>query len=328
MPVLLLAAFALRAAGVGQPIVENYVGRQIPTAMVARNLDRGSGWLRPQLDTGPFPNLFLVEPPVYAGLVVGLRRALACDLEPAGRLASALATTLGAWGLFGLVRRREGPSVALAAVAAFALLPVTIRYGRAFQPDAAMLGTQLAALRLWDTANARGGGLRWAAAWLLLATSLALKVTTAYVLVPTIVVLTPPRRPWKVVLALAALIPALVWYAHAAALLAEGGGSRAPADSGAIWLGVLRPTALLRGATYADLGRYLLVRAFTPLGPPLALAGLWAVRPAARLWLIWGGAAAAALMLLAGKLHHEYYWLMLAPPVAVGIGRLLVAWAR
>ena len=47
---LLLATFALRALRADQPIVENYVGRQVPTAMVARNLDRGSGLLRPQLD--------------------------------------------------------------------------------------------------------------------------------------------------------------------------------------------------------------------------------------------------------------------------------------
>jgi 4-amino-4-deoxy-L-arabinose transferase-like glycosyltransferase len=297
--------------------------------MVARNLDRGSGFLRPQLDTGPFPNLFLVEPPAYAWAVVGLRRALSWgSLGPAGRLVSALATTLGAWGLFGLVRRREGPAVALASVAAFTLLPVTIRYGRAFQPDAAMLGTQLAALRCWDEADARGQWPRWAAGWVLLATSLALKITTAYVLVPVIVVLSRPRRPWKVLLALAAVVPALAWYAHAATLLAEGGGSRASVDSGAIWLGVLVPTALLRGATYADLGRFLLVRAFTPLGLPLAIGGWCAARSADRLWVVWGGVAAAALALLAGKLHHEYYWLMLAPLVAVGIGRVLVSGAR
>ena len=48
MVLLLLATFALRAARLDQPIVENYVGRQIPTAMVARNLDRGSGVSRPQ----------------------------------------------------------------------------------------------------------------------------------------------------------------------------------------------------------------------------------------------------------------------------------------
>src|SRR4051812_20256731 len=147
---LLLLAFAARAVRSDQPIVENYVGRQVPTAMVARNLERGSGFLRPQLETAPFPNLFLVEPPVYAAAAVGLRRATGLALEPSGRLVSALGMTLGAWGLFGLVRRREGGRVALLATAAFATFPLTIRYGRAFQPDALMLGTMLAGLRWWD----------------------------------------------------------------------------------------------------------------------------------------------------------------------------------
>ena len=35
--------FLIRALHPGQPIVENYVGRQVPTAMVARNLERGLG---------------------------------------------------------------------------------------------------------------------------------------------------------------------------------------------------------------------------------------------------------------------------------------------
>ena len=65
----------IRVVHAGQPIVENYVGRQVPTAMVARNLDRGSGFLRPQLDTAPFPNYFLVEPPIYESGVVVLKRA-------------------------------------------------------------------------------------------------------------------------------------------------------------------------------------------------------------------------------------------------------------
>ncbi len=52
---LLVVSLMIRLLQLDQPIVENYVGRQIPTAMVARNLDRGSGFLRPQLDTGPFP---------------------------------------------------------------------------------------------------------------------------------------------------------------------------------------------------------------------------------------------------------------------------------
>ena len=43
--------------------------------MVARNLDRGSGFLRPMLDTAPFPNYFVVEPPIYESGVVVLKRA-------------------------------------------------------------------------------------------------------------------------------------------------------------------------------------------------------------------------------------------------------------
>ncbi len=75
--VLLAAVFLIRIIRIDQPIVENYVGRQIPTAMVARNLERGSGLLRPRLDTAPFPNYFLVEPPVYELGVVSLRRITA-----------------------------------------------------------------------------------------------------------------------------------------------------------------------------------------------------------------------------------------------------------
>ena len=140
---LLAVTFAIRAMHPDQPIVENYVGRQIPTAMVARNLERGSGFLRPQLDTGPFPNLFLVEPPIYAQLVAARPADLWVRLGATGRLISAAATMLAAWGLYGLVRRREGPTVALLALASFGFFPVMIRYGRAFQPDALMLGCVL-----------------------------------------------------------------------------------------------------------------------------------------------------------------------------------------
>jgi hypothetical protein len=375
---LLFLTFLLRAVRSDQPIVENYVGRQVPTAMVARSFDRGSGFLRPELETGPFPNLFLVEPPIYAAAVVGLKRLTGFGLEPSGRLVSALATALAAWGLFGLARRREGSVVALLAVGAFAIVPLTLRYGRAFQPDALMLGTLVAALRCWDE-HETGRGLGWLVAGvLLLATGLAVKVVAAYVLVPLFVCIV--RRPaagqsptltlphkrggspnsssdeeggsqnssppcgdsvggafssslppcgggpgWgvKALLALSTLVPALLWYVHALHLLREGGGSRAAADNGALWLRALGPFAIGRPETLILIGRYLVVRAFTPPGFVLAVAGLIWPPGGDRLWRVWGGAALAALALLAGKIHHEYYWLMLAPVAAVGIGRAL-----
>lgn len=321
---LLLATFAVRAVRADQPIVENYVGRQVPTAMVARNLARGSGFLRPTLDTGPFPNLFLVEPPIYAKAVVSLRSATGLRLEPAGRLVSALMVVLGSWGLHGLARRRWGPIAALWSLAAFGAFPVAIRYGRAFQPDLLMIGTQVAALRCWDEHERRRGSNWLAAGWLLLATSLATKITSAPALIPLLTLLRP-IRPWKVVLAVSATVPALLWYWHAYSLLKVEGGSRASADNAAIWLGALLPGALLRPDFYARAGWSLVVRAFTPAGFLLAA---WGMRRSDRFLAAWALSAMGGLAILAGKLHHEYYWLALAPPAALGAGLALSAMGR
>ncbi|WP_169974831.1 ArnT family glycosyltransferase [Tautonia rosea] len=326
---LLAFTFGVRAWNVDQPIVENYVGRQIPTAMVARNIERGSGFLRPQLETGPFPNLFLVEPPIYASLVAEVTRVTGWPIGVSGRLVSALATTLGAWGLYGLTRRREGVGVALLAVGAFAMMPVMIRYGRAVQPDALMLGTQLAALRCWDAFAHEDQGRRgWIlGGWLLLATSLAVKVTSAFVFMPLIAILGPKSRR-AIGLAILALAPAILWYVHASVLLAEGKGSRASLDNRRIWLDALVPTVLFDPETYRPAARYLLIRSFTPIGLVLAMVGVFKVRPIDRLWWIWGASALLALVLLAGKWHHEYYWMVLAPVLSVGIARSLLALAR
>ncbi|MFO0888688.1 MAG: glycosyltransferase family 39 protein [Isosphaeraceae bacterium] len=377
----LLALLLIRLVQPGQPIVENYAGRQVPTAMVARNLERGSGFFRPILDTAPFPNYFLVEPPVYQAAACGLRGLTGWGLEPCGRAISALAMVLGALGLHGLVVRREGERVALPAVFAFGLLPVTIRYGRSFQPDALMLGLILIGLDCWDRAE-RGGTTLWrVAGWLLLAIGFAAKVTGGFVLGPLWFAIlsrrSPSSRPsrgstvgaphsslphevggrsgsspppsWGRVrvggesgkslarclaiglLAASALLPALLWYAWADRLLETGGGSAASAANRSIWLKVVGLSALASAETLGHLGRFLLVRSFTPLGLALGCWGLLMrgchAGPAGGrdIWKLWAGTALLLMAMLAAKLHHEYYWLVLAPPVAVGMGR---AWRR
>ena len=319
--VLVLAAtFALRLIQIDQPIVENYVGRQIPTAMVARNLERGSGFGHPALDVAPFPNLFLVEPPVYQAVVVGLRKFIGLSIERSGRAVSAFGITLAAWGLFGLVARRRGERQALAAVAAFAIFPVTIRYGRAFQPDALMLGAILAGLRLWDDHTCQPRRRTLAAAWILTTLGFALKITSAFVLLPLILVILEKQR-WKFkVLAAGCLLPAIGWYLYAAWLIrGQGVASGASAENGRIWVQVLIPWALFQGSTYVHVGRFLIVRAFVPIAIPLVFIGLAQGKPEERLWSHWGLAALAVLAILSAKLHHEYYFLILAPVVAVGM---------
>lgn len=321
----LLAGLVLRSLHPGQPIAENYVGRQVPTAMVARNLERGSGFFRPRLDTGPFPNYFAVEPPIYQALVVGLRRLSGLPLDVCGRLTSALAATLAAWGVYALTRRRWGEGAALASAAAFSMLPIVIRYGRAFQPDALMLGGCTAGLACWDLAFARGRSPRLlAAGWLLLAVGLAAKVTAAYVLIAALIAIFP-RRDWKAfALCASALLPAVAWYAWAARLT-EQSASRALADNREIWLSLLGLGALASAGTWWYVWKFLVVRAFTPLGLVGALWGLRVAGAGARIWWAWAALATAAMAVLAAKLHHEYYWLCLGPPVAAGLG---AAWAR
>ncbi|WP_168222158.1 glycosyltransferase family 39 protein [Aquisphaera giovannonii] len=330
---LVLSTALIRMAFAGQPIVENYVGRQIPTAMVARNLDRGSGFLRPSLDTAPLPNYFVVEPPVYEAIVVGFRRLTGMALEASGRCVSALAAAMAAWGLCGLVRRRDGDAAAAAALVAFCAFPVTLRYGRAFQPDALMLGGVLAGLECADRAS-RGARGWWAPAFALLATGLAAKVTGAFAIVPLLLVIAGHRRRAVLLLAAAAIVPAACWYAWVPRLIASS-GSRASAENRAIWMAVVGLSALARPETIRQVGRFLLVRAFGPPGVLLGALGVaarsvggvdGARRPEPRdLWKAWAASALAMLALLGAKLHHEYYWLSLAPALAAGIGRL---WAR
>jgi hypothetical protein len=318
---LLLAILVTRSVRLDQPIVENYVGRQIPTAMVARNLDRGSGFLHPQLDIAPFPNQFLVEPPIYAATVVLVRRLTLLKLEACGRLVSAVATAFGAWGLFGLVRRREGPTIALVAVAAFGLFPITIRYGRAFQPDAMMLGVLLAGLHCWDE-HEHGRGAGWLViGWALIALGLTLKIISAYILVPLHLVIVRPPRSRTRALALGTLLPALLWYTHAWRELRAPSGSLASADNATLWMHALIPDAIFKPAFYSLMARFLFIRAFTPIGFLLLILGLWPTRrPIDRFWQVWAFAAVLYLVVLAGKAHHEYYWLALAPCGAVGVG--------
>ena len=245
--------------------------------MVARNLERGSGFLRPELDTGPFPNLFLVEPPIYEQAVASFRPILGFDLEPTGRLVSAAAIALGAWGLFGLVLRRDGRTVALLAVAAFAVFPVMIRYGRAFQPDALMLGFVLAGLRGWDEFEATGNR-RWAAfGGFVLATGLALKITSAWALIPFAMVVRRWPVAWRLAAGGAMLAPALAWYLHAWGGVARpSAGSLASSDNAAIWVRTLDPSSWLRLSTWSNVGWSLGIRSFTPIGFVLAIWGLMA----------------------------------------------------
>ena len=116
---------------------------------------------------------------------MALRRATGCKLEAAGRFVSAVAMGLAVWGLFGLIRRRDGDATAFAAVAALALFPVTLPTVEPFSPMRAYAGARFWRVRTASIWRATVGARWWLIpGWLLVALGLACKLITGFVLVP------------------------------------------------------------------------------------------------------------------------------------------------
>jgi hypothetical protein len=164
------------------------------------------------------------------------------------------------------------------------------------------------------------------AGWCLLGLGFAIKITSAFLLVPLLLLIARSGRHRQMIVACSTLLPGFLWYLWADHLIGEGMGSRASVDNRSVWIGALGPTALFDSATLKMVGWSLFVRAFTPLGVALAVVGFLsrtASRGDRRFWCVWGGSALVAMTFLAGKLHHEYYWLPLAPVVAVGVARAI-----
>jgi hypothetical protein len=322
IPSLLFVLFASRLIKLDQPIAENDVGRQIPTAMVARHLARGGPFWKPELDTGPFPNYFLVEPPIYAQIVAWVHQGTRIPLEQAGRLVSAFGVVLAGWGLSGIVRKRLGFGPAWVSLVVYGSLPVVIRYGRAFQPDALHAGLLWAAMRVWDVCEERESPARYGhllGATVLTALALALKVISGFWLGVIVWGIRPRPRRWAALGLAASVIPAIAWYGFAIEVARAQESSTAAADNFAIWWRTIGTMVDMRALRTAALG---FARACTPIWLLLGVAGLVGVARRERFFAAAGAATLASVCVFLAKYHHEYYWLVPAPAIAA-----LAAWS-
>jgi len=326
--ILIIAVLLVRARDefvhIDQPIFEGYVGRQVPTAMVARDLSREGSFLYPRLQTGPFPSWFLIEPPIYAQVVAWVEQLSEFPLERCGRIISLIAMLAGAAAIGDLTRRRSGLTAAGWSIVFFVAWPVTCRYARAFQPDMFALGLFLAGIafrRRADESNAAGREddifptLAWA--------SLAIGIASKPTLSPLLIGLAYPHIPGKPQFSnlrflASTLVPAACWYAWAAWLTFSSPGHSAghSADGFAFWLNAPGPISLLSLTNLVAIGRNMLAKAWTPVGAFLWLLVpvLWRRDPAVRRWAI---ALACWFAIVGGKAHHGYYWLIPTPFLAI-----------
>ncbi len=326
--ILLIAVLLVRArqevSNIDQPIFDGYIGRQIPTAMVARDLTRDGSFLYPRLQTGPFPSWFLIEPPIYAQVVATIEQISDFPLERCGRIVSLAAMLAGAVAIGDLTRRRSGLAAAGWAMIFFVTWPVTCRYARAFQPDMFALGLFLIGVAFRRRADesidaGREDDIYPTLAWAALAGSIAAKATMA----PLLIGLAYPRTPGKPQhsnrrFLASTLVPAAAWYVWAMWLTFSSSGHSAghSADGFAFWLNAPGPLSLFSITNLEAIARNLFASAWTPAGAFLWLLVpvLWRRDRAVRQWAI---ALACWLVIVGGKAHHSYYWLVPTPFLAI-----------
>lgn len=330
---VLIVRLGLELRCLNQPIFEGYVGRQIPSAMVARDLSRDGSWLWPKLQSGPFPNYFLVEPPVYAGFVASVQRLTDLPIESCGRLVSLLGLSLAALAVWKTVRHVGALNktnddfnvgnkrlIAWAAVLLMISFPVAIRYGRAFQPDAMAIGLTFLGVTL---ANQKRGRIELNLGRFLLAIGIATKIT----LFPYLLLLDisdSKNDKWyrrisnQIISRLIYLIPAVSWYlwvmwlkwANRDAIMGQS------ADGFQQWWSMIGPLSLLHSGYAREIIMNILVRSYGPIALALVVVAIFQFRMDRRI-VQYLGFIAVWLCVVGSKTHHAYYWLVPMPVIAI-----------
>ncbi|NLX97499.1 MAG: phospholipid carrier-dependent glycosyltransferase [Rhodopirellula sp.] len=333
--VLTLLAVLARLPGINRPLVGNFATRNVVSAMVARNWAEGRATLwYPTVDclAGEHRQWILLEFPVSTYLTASLWKWLSGSLDAWGRGTSIGLIAASVAMIYLLVGRRHGPVAAAGAAFALAVSPVSVVFGQSFMLEPSLVFFTVVAFYAQDR-WLEGGRLCWLG---LAAAALALAILTkVYMLVlllplaveaKTSLNLFGPassRRRKAALLAIAlAVLPSLVWYAHAATAAAPDGpyaervfySVRQSAD-------VHRPPhPLLKTPDFYrqvldDLASIVL----TPVGFTIALAAFLH-----RSWRRYAPWLAALAVLIAGlplKFYEmNYYWLPVLPALCILAG--------
>jgi 4-amino-4-deoxy-L-arabinose transferase-like glycosyltransferase len=340
---LVLLTAALRLYHVGVPFVDVSDWRQTDTASIAYFYYRsGIALLHPQLwHDGPGPDYTQLELQIAPALAALLAHLVGYS-DTLLRLVAIGLFSLSVLPLWDLVRRRLGPEAALWCGVVYALLPLGVYFGRAFQAEPAMMCAGNLALWAADRYGARPGLARWLALVAAAALAVLAKLPNALLLLPMAALALGPGRPWRRLwrqaLPLAGLVvlpsAAAAWYTLAVGRVAAHGGSeyvdfivRSLGDA------YLTGNPSLASFAWRD-GLGLL---FTPPGALAAAYGAWRLAPRVargrHLWLAaWLFALLAYAAVVLRTIRLQYYLLPLEPFVAVlageGLAALPAPWGR
>ena len=325
---LVLSGVVPRLYRINLPLFDGHGYRQHGTAAIARNFyDESMNILYPRVDwRGDSTGYVEADFQIYTYLVAALYHLFGPE-EWVGRGLNIVVYVLSAFLLFAFARRLFDDRAALFAVAFYCFMPLSMIYSRSFQPDAIMALGSLAAIAFF---------CRWLddrRTWALIASALGLSVAvlvkphSLYLGLP-ILYLSVRNFGWRFLvrpamwfLAAAAVVPAVLWYAHAYQLWLNHGNTLGifgrPVTTGFWplndphwhWLG----NELMQRLTY---------RIATPVGLLFLVVGLLAPHSPRGRVLLWWVIGFVICILLVPKPHwgHDYYQLPIVFAAAAYMG--------
>ena len=338
-PAPILAAVLAMAIGLlvrlptlGFPLLEAAAGKQTHTAMVARNLYRGSSsWARPRVDDIGHPGYFVKEAPVLPGAVAALYGVLGGTHEWVGRLLPMLAWLAATPAVVAIAASFGGGVTPWIAGVWYAIAPLGFVYSRAFMNDALAVAASILALRTalaWREAP-RSKGALIAGLWVALA--ILLKLHAAFWLAPAMATLAfwpgeIPGRSRLRFLAAMAIGGALAapWYVHAWSIHRDY-----PIPGAMTSTGWIDPSLWWRPALYETILSQEIWMVFTPAGVAVAALGVLDRRRGGAAWaslFAWSLGVVLQCLLFATRLFDEparrteYYHLAMVPIGAVWMG--------
>ena len=326
---LLLIGVLAHTFRITAPLMEYRHFRQLDTAAMARNFHEGRmNILYPQVDwRGDTPGYAEAEFQIYTYAVALLYKIFGAQ-EWVGRALNTVLYALSGWLLYLLVRKLYDERSALLAVFFYSASPLVFYYTRAFQNDATTSLCSIAAVYFFWTWT-EGGRMRdLALSAAGVAVAALIKPPSLYLGLP-LCFLAYQRFGWRFLArpllwgyAVAAILPAILWYRFALSLYEDYGNTFGILGKHTV-LGMWGPTDW----RWLDLLDLLIERATfvmaTPAGLLFLAIGFLARGPRKDGLLLWWVAGFAVYILLVPRGHrgHEHYQLPIMFAVAAFMAR-------
>lgn len=337
LTVIVLMGFAIRLYGINLPLIDSHQGRQVVTAMMARNLyEDNMNIFRTRLDVfGNVPGYIIMEFPLMHG-ITALFYYLFGVHEIIGRLVSVVFSIGAMFMMYGLARRFLSMVGAYAALVLYVFSPMNIYFSRAFMPESSMMFFMIGAIYLLLKWMDKQTIILYMTAIILAALACLTKPTAVFIFVPILAAWLLKYR-WNLfkrydfwVYMFLSIMPGLFW-----AIYANYFNTMNPCDNmgfGSNWLYLITARGFINlwfdPKFYIFVGGSIIILLLTPLGFIGTVIGIFCSKKKDRQKILyaWLAAIIAYFYILSGaNSGHIYYHLPFLPVAAIFFG-VAVEW--